>query len=183
MITGPRAFHIRIVTLLLFVALPLAADNEEKLVKQTSTFTNEPEPVSNSESESSDTITAETRGISSWSSKLDSCKYAEQAAKRKAESACKKKKGINLNFLKTQCFDCRQSTYTNEWYCSSRVVAQCSSFENIKSPSPINKLRGLLQDSNGNPYTEKNNPCTKDANTKACKEYRKAKKAAIGVRG
>ena len=174
------AFYIASVILFFPMANPTLADSEEKVIKQTKTFS------SNSElekPEGSDTITTETRGISGWRSKQDSCKYAEQAAKRKAESACNKKKGIKLNFIKSQCFACKQSSYTKEWYCSSRVVAQCSSIQNVDTPSPINKLRNLLLDSNGKPYTEKNNPCTKDANTMACKKYRKAKNAAIGIRG
>jgi hypothetical protein len=121
---------ITAIVLALLLAMPVVEDKVEKLVKETNSFS------SGSAPEDSDKVTTETRGLSGWKRKEDSCRYAEQAAKRKAESTCNKKKGIHLNFINAQCFDCKQSAYYHEWYCSSRVIAQCSSIQKLTHPRP-----------------------------------------------
>jgi hypothetical protein len=129
-----------------------------------------------------DTFTKEKRGIAGWETEAASCKYAKLDAEMSAKAACDRKLGKVLKTMKEECHSCKKSKHWNEWYCTGSVTLQCQYEADEKEINLLEKLRGLLQDEFGNPYTETNNPCTKDTNTKKCNEYRKAVKAIAGVR-
>ena len=140
-----------------------------------------------------ETYKVEKHGLSGWKKKDDSCKYAIIAARKEAIKSCKNKQGeipYSRPILST-CSKCKQSKYFNEWYCTGvtavtcRYVPETTMMSNDKKPklSPINNsiraVRGLLQKHNKDIYTETNNPCTIDANTVACKDYRKVLSSGV----
>ncbi|MFT6387018.1 MAG: hypothetical protein ACJAUP_000388 [Cellvibrionaceae bacterium] len=127
-------------------------------------------------------FTVEKRGLAGWESRESSCKYAITAAKNSASARCTKQKGELLQTFNTSCDKCKQTEYFNEWYCSGTATVQCKYETEKPDTTTINKMRGMLQDKYGQPYTETHNPCVRDTQTMACKNYRNAKKHAGGVR-
>lgn len=130
-----------------------------------------------------ETFTVEKRGIAGWETEAASCKYAIIDAQVTAKSRCDKNHGKVKSTLSTECGPCKETEYFNEWYCTGAATIQCEYQSEKPNSGIMNGLRKLLYDSNGNPYTESNNPCTQDTQTKACQEYRSAKKLAGDSRG
>lgn len=130
-----------------------------------------------------ETLTVEKRGIAGWETEAQSCKYAIIDAEVLAKSRCDKKAGKVQSTLSTDCGACKETKYFNEWYCTGSATIQCEYQSEETDSGLINRLRGLLLDSQGQPYTETNNPCIQDVQTKACKAYREAKKKVGDSRG
>jgi len=129
-----------------------------------------------------ETFTKESRSLAGWKKRENACKYAMASAKHKAVKKCKtehKGKIIevtdpasdNRKKIIEQCTDCTQTKHFNEWYCTGRVTVKCEYTADREGTGVINKMRGQLL-KNKPKYTETNNPCSKDTQTKACIQYR-----------
>ncbi|MCP3981404.1 MAG: hypothetical protein GY716_19060 [bacterium] len=136
-----------------------------------------------------ETYSKESRSLAGDKSQESACKYAIQAATRKAKAHCKEElKGELVPFVAKgteapvdivkQCHSCKQSEHWLEWYCTGKVTMQCSYHADVDSPSLVNQLRGQVQK---DAHTPTDNPCVEDTQTEACADYRKQlKKAAVG---
>lgn len=130
-----------------------------------------------------ETFTVEKRGLAGWETEALSCKNAIAAAKESAKSRCDKEDGEVLKTLSTDCNACKQTRYFKEWYCTGAATIQCEYYTKESDPGFLDLMRKKLHDKNGKPYTETENPCSKDTQTNACSEYRKAKRMVYGVKG
>lgn len=139
-------------------------------------------------------FTEQSRSLAGWKKRDNACLYAKASAKHKAVKKCKTKHHGKIIAVTSpgsdkpkkiieQCTDCTQSKYFNEWYCTGKVTVKCEYTVNSEDPGVINSLRGQVQKSNPN-YTETNNPCSKDTQTRACIQYRESlkKNTSQGVR-